>query len=124
MSKRAQIIMAAVVIVVLAAIAIPNFLPPRMIESQNACVNNLRWIQTAKQRWAEVYHKAPTDKPTESDLFSESNSVAFSNGTQYPPQAFIHMPTCPAGGTYIIGAVNEESSCSMGVASHSLHPRQ
>ena len=60
MSKRAQIILATFVIVVLAAIAIPNFLPPRMSMARNACVNNLQWIQIAKNMWAEVYHRSPT----------------------------------------------------------------
>ena len=124
MSKRAQMIVAAFVILVLAAIAIPNLLSPRMSMAQNACVNNLRWIQIAKNRWAEVYHRSPTDRPTESDLFSESNSIALSNGTAYPGDAFKRMPACPAGGTYIIGAINEEPRCSTGSAAHSLHPER
>ena len=122
MSRTAQIIVAVLVIVVLAAIAIQNFLPARMVSAQNACVNNLRVIQVAKSRWAEVYHRGPTDRPTESDLFCESNSVAFSKGTDYPPAAFTRMPACPARGTYIIGAINEEPRCSTGLATHSLHP--
>src|ERR1041385_1531238 len=108
MSKRAQMIVAAFVILVLAAIAIPNLLSPRMSMAQNACVNNLRWIQIAKNRWAEVYHRSPTDRHTKSDLCSESISIARSNGTPSPGNAFKRMPACPAGGTYIIGAINEE----------------
>jgi len=122
MSKTGRLIVAALVIVVLGSMAIPNFLRPRTISAQNACVNNLRVIQVAKDRWAELHHKSPGDRPTESDLFCESNSIAFSKGTEYPPAAFIRMPACPAGGTLIIGAINEEPRCSTGLASHSLHP--
>jgi hypothetical protein len=54
MSKGTRIIILAFVIVVLAATAIPNFLPARVHSAQNACVNNLRLIQIAKERWAQV----------------------------------------------------------------------
>jgi hypothetical protein len=123
MSKTWRIIVAVLVIVVLAAVTIPNFVRPRIDSAQNACVNSLRVIQVAKSRWAEIYHKGPADTPTESDLFCESNSIAFSKGTVYTPGAFTRMPYCPAGGTLIIGAINEEPRCSTGWASHSLHPQ-
>ena len=114
MTKKAKALVAILAIVVFGAIVIPNFLPPRSVSAQNACVANLRLIQDAKSRWAEVYHKAPEDRPTESDLFYESNSIA----------AFRRIPDCPAGGTYVIGAVNEEPKCSTGSVAHSLHPER
>jgi len=40
----------------LAAIAIPTYLTPRVHYSQNACSNNLRWIARAKAEWAEAHN--------------------------------------------------------------------
>ena len=34
------------------AIAIPNFVKARDVSMQNACINNLRQIDAAKQQWA------------------------------------------------------------------------
>ncbi len=118
--QRLGLVVAGFVIVFLALVAIPNFLPPRITMAQNACVNNLRWIQTAKERWAETHHKGPSDRPTESDLFPESNSSVLSTGTNYAPAALRQMPGCPAGGTYTIGAINEDPKCSIGPPAHSL----
>jgi plasmid maintenance system killer protein len=36
----------------LAAIAIPNFVRARQTSQTNACINNLRIIDAAKQQWA------------------------------------------------------------------------
>jgi hypothetical protein len=92
-------IVCSLLIFVLLAVAIPNFVPARSTSAQSACVNNLRVIQIAKARWAMIAHKGPSDFPTESDLFSNTHDAAFSEGTGYPATAFIRMPACPAGGT-------------------------
>lgn len=119
MSKTALIVLVAAVLLLL-AIAIPNFVPARVTAAQNACVNNLEIIQLAKEKWAETYHKLPTDTPAELDLFNETNSARFSAGTRYSAYVFSQVPECPARGTYIIGAVNEEPRCSTGYPEHSL----
>ena len=124
MSKILKVGIAALVMVVLVVIAIPNFLPPRLTASQNVCFSNLQVIQVAKKRWAEIYEKSATDTPTELDLFSESNAVAFSRGTKYSPAAFTRMPACPAGGVLTIGTMSEEPTCSSGFDGHSVHPKQ
>src|ERR1700722_5959051 len=70
-----------VIVFVLAAIAVPNFIRTRMFVSTNACVNNLYRIQEAKRLWAEQNHKSPTDVPTMTELFNEKNDLEFSKGT-------------------------------------------
>jgi hypothetical protein len=40
------------IIGLLAAIAIPNFVKARTTSQQNACINNLRLIDSSKQQWA------------------------------------------------------------------------
>lgn len=122
-SRMVVRILFAAVIFLLGTVVLPNVMRTRAHVSENACVNNLRWIQEAKRRWAEVNHKNPTDVPTMADLFNEKADLEFRKGTNYPPGVFKIAPTCPAGGTYIVGAMNEEPKCSIGPPQHTLHPQ-
>jgi hypothetical protein len=50
MSKTTKNLVVAIpVIILLIAIAIPNFIKPRAVISMNACANNLRQIDAAKK---------------------------------------------------------------------------
>lgn len=103
-------ILIASVFVFLAAMVIPSYFPARKIAFANACLNNLREIQMAKDKWAEENHKLPTDIPTEKDL----NGASETNG-------FLRSKlVCPAGGKYTIGAVNENPTCSLADKGHKL----
>jgi competence protein ComGC len=57
-----------VILILLAAIAIPNFVRPRTTFSPNACINNLRLIDSAKQQWAREKGKGPDDTAAASDI--------------------------------------------------------
>jgi competence protein ComGC len=89
------------------AIAIPNFVKARQTSQMNACINNLRQIDGAKNEWALENNKKGGDTPTENDLLSY-----FKNH---------QMPKCPAGGVYMIGAVSNAPTCS--ISSHKLPER-
>jgi hypothetical protein len=83
----------------LAAIAVPNFEKARATSQQNACINNLRQIQAAKNEWALEKGKSQTDVPTWDDL---------------QPYIAGKVPlVCPAGGTYSLNAVDEPPTCSI-----------
>src|ERR1051325_4267838 len=70
----------------------------RSTASNNPCINNLRWIDGAKQQWAF-------------DLGKPSNAVpSWSDISHY----FIREPVCPQGGRYVIRAVYETPLCSFG----------
>jgi general secretion pathway protein G len=81
----------------MAAIAIPNFVKARQVSQENACINNLRQIDGAKQQWALEHNKTAKDVPTKSDLLPYLR----------------RWPACPAGGEYTIGAVGEKPTCSI-----------
>jgi len=66
-------------------------------QQTDACINNLRQIEAAKQQWALENHKASTDIPAAADI------------TPYLPK----QVACPAGGTYNINAVNVPATCSV-----------
>jgi DNA repair exonuclease SbcCD ATPase subunit len=71
-------------------------------QAMNACINNLRLIDAAKQQWALENRKQATDTPRAEDL--QPYLGHGSNG---------EMPTCPDGGVYTFGTVGEKPTCSV-----------
>ncbi len=63
-----EIMIVVAIIGLLAAIAIPNFVKARTTSQMNACINNLRLIDSSKQQWALEQRKTNTDTPQGSDL--------------------------------------------------------
>ena len=63
-----EICIAVVLIVLLAAIAIPNFVRSRSTLSATSCINNLRILDSAKAQWALLQKKKNTDIPAGSDI--------------------------------------------------------
>ena len=93
------ILWAVVFLPMMLAIAVPNFIKARDVAMENACINNLRMIEAAKQEWALENNKTGADTPTQADL------------AHYLPNG--QFPKCPAGGTYTIGAVSNAPTCSI-----------
>lgn len=63
-----EIMIVVAIIGLLAAIAIPNFVRARKTSQTNACINNLRQIDGAKQQWALEAGKQSSDTPTTAEL--------------------------------------------------------
>jgi hypothetical protein len=84
------------------AIVIPN-LQPALVNSSNACINNLRQIDGAKNEWALETSKTNGTVATEDDI--KPYIKLDSNGD---------LPKCPQGGNYTIGKVGEPPTCSLG----------
>ena len=97
-----EIMIVVAIIGLLAAIAIPNFVRARNTAQKNACINNLRQIDGGKQQWALENKKSDTDSPT-----SDEVAVYIKNNK---------FPGCPSSGTYTVGAVNTDPSCSKSAA--------
>jgi type II secretory pathway pseudopilin PulG len=89
----------AVPVGMLAAIAIPNFVKARGAAQKNACINNLRQIDGAKQQWALENKKPESATPQKSDLMMYFKNDKF--------------PVCPAGGNYTINSVDSKPTCSV-----------
>jgi hypothetical protein len=92
------LVAAVVPVAMLSAIAIPNFVKARSVAQKNACINNLRQIDAAKQQWALENKKRDTDAPSESELRSY-----FPNG---------QFPACPASGQYTINPMSSHPECT------------
>ncbi|HVU26244.1 MAG TPA: type II secretion system protein [Verrucomicrobiae bacterium] len=63
-----EIMIVVAIIGLLAAIAIPNFLKARSTSQMNACINNLRQIDSAKQQWALETGQKASASPTATDV--------------------------------------------------------
>lgn len=95
---------------ILLAIAIPSYMPARPLAFRNACINNLRLIRDAKNRWATENHKSANDVPTDGDLYSLGGTNRYIR----------HNLICPAGGTYAFKRVEENPICSLSQKGHRL----
>jgi hypothetical protein len=91
-------------VAIMSAVALPAFAKARTSAQKNACINNLRQIDAAKQQWALEKNKKQDDVPTEEDL--------------KPYLSKAKMPTCAAGGSYTINRVGDKPECSK--AGHTL----
>src|SRR5262249_7485258 len=98
----------------LAAIAIPNFVKARTTSQQNACINNLRQLDGAKQQWALETKAASTATPVLSNV--QPYLGRGSAGT---------VPTCPSDASqtfatsYSLNALNTPPNCLI-TTNHSL----
>ena len=63
-----EIVIVVTLIALLAVLALPNFVRSRKTSQTNACINNLRQINGAKQQWALENGKKSTDSPAANDL--------------------------------------------------------
>jgi prepilin-type N-terminal cleavage/methylation domain-containing protein len=63
-----EIMIVVAIIGLLAAIAIPNFVRARTTSQTNACINNLRQIDGAKQQWALEFGAPTNSRPGIAEL--------------------------------------------------------
>jgi prepilin-type N-terminal cleavage/methylation domain-containing protein len=100
-----EIMIVVAIIGLLAAIAIPNFVKARTTAQKNACINNLRQIDGAKEQWALEAKIAPGTAADETAINAYIKGGA---------------PSCPAGGTYTYNAVDTLPQCTLSANGHTL----
>ena len=101
-----EIMIVVAIIGLLAAIAIPNFVRARATSQANACINNLRQIESAVQQVAIA------------------NGLHVGDNVNYPADVTPYIklntngqiPGCPAGGNYSLATVGSipQAACSLG----------
>ncbi len=91
-----EIMIVVLIIGILLAIAVPNFVKARERSRTKTCIGNLKQIDSAKEQWAMENKKA------------EGDAVAFAD---IVPDYMKAEPDCPAGGTYTEGNVGENPTC-------------
>src|SRR5438270_12641195 len=96
-----EIMIVVLIIGILLAVAVPNFIKARETSRAKACVANLKQIESAKEQWAMDTKAATNASPTDTDLYGSA--------------AYIRNATsCPSGGTYTIGDKSTRPVCSIG----------
>ncbi|HWA81892.1 MAG TPA: prepilin-type N-terminal cleavage/methylation domain-containing protein [Fimbriimonadaceae bacterium] len=96
-----EIMIVVLIIGVLMAIAVPNFIKARETSRRNSCIANLKQIDSAKEQWAMENHAVSGATVQMSDL------------------AGIYMkgpstgPVCPGGGVYTVNVVGTNPACSL-----------
>ena len=111
-----EIMIVVAIIGLLAAIAIPNFIRARTTSQQNACINNLRQIDGAKQQWALTAKAVATATPASTDIQPYLGRGV--NGT---------LPSCPSDSSstfsvsYTIANLSTAPSCNINSSNHVLN---
>jgi prepilin-type N-terminal cleavage/methylation domain-containing protein len=107
-----EIMIVVAIIGLLAAIAIPNFVRARSTSQQNACINNLRLIDAAKQQWALERGQPSSATPTLDANTTTGLQPYLGRGSAGT------VPYCPLDsgktGAYNIGAVSNKPTCNLG----------
>ena len=111
-----EIMIVVAIIGLLAAIAIPNFVRARTTSQMNACINNLRQIDGAKQQWALETKQLATATPVAADIgpflgraasvvgvVCPSGGAGAAFATSYNINALTAAPTCQIVGGVVAG---------------------
>ena len=96
-----EIMIVVAIIGLLAAIAIPSFVKSRNVSRRNACINNLRQIDSAKEQLAMENKLSGTDTV---DWSGGSNNLDdYIRGDE---------PTCPTDdASYVFGDIDTPPNC-------------
>jgi prepilin-type N-terminal cleavage/methylation domain-containing protein len=92
-----EIMIVVLIIGILLAIAVPNFISARERSRTQSCIANLRQIDAAKEQWA-MAENAP-------------NGAAVAWG-DLVPDYIQNQPACPASGNYTLNNVGTDPTCS------------
>jgi prepilin-type N-terminal cleavage/methylation domain-containing protein len=111
-----EIMIVVAIIGLLAAIAIPNFVHARSTSQQNACINNLRQIDGAKQEWALETKQTVGATPVGSDI--QPYMGRGTTGT---------LPSCPLdsanafSSSYTLNDIGTAPQCQISSSNHVLN---
>ena len=104
-----EIMIVVLIIGVLLAIAVPNFIKARETSRSKACVANLKQIEAAKEQWAMDNKVAATGvSPGTTDLYGNTAYIK-------------NTPVCQSGGTYTLGDMSTRPVCSIGTGATPNH---
>ncbi len=94
-----EIMIVVLIIGILMAIAVPNFVTSRQKSQTNSCIASLKQIDSAKEQWAMDLNKTNGSTPTWADL---------------APGYIREQPVCPTSGTYTIQPMGTLPTCTIG----------
>ena len=98
-----EIMITVAIIGLLAAIALPSLTNARLTTQKNTCISHLTQISGAKTQYALI--NGGTAPGSLADLI---------------PEILRRAPDCPGGGTYSIGAIDEDPTCNRSSFGHTI----
>ena len=104
-----EIMIVVAIIGILIAIAVPGFIRARSQSRMRACQENLVKIDGAKEQWALENNSGPGATVSQSALVAADGSGYIKS-----------MPLEPSGGSYTIGNVGANPTCSTAYPGHSI----
>lgn len=103
-----EIMIVVLIIGILLAIAIPNFMKARETSRKNSCIANMKQLDAAAQQWAMDKQQPGTANVTVADLTGAAGYIK-------------SAPNCPSTGTAYAGwTVETQPVCPTTVAGHVL----
>ena len=111
-----EIMIVVLIIGILLAIAVPNFIRAREQSRAKSCSANLKQIDSAKQQWA-MDQKIASSSTVVPTLTVGLPSAAALIG----PDSYIKaIPLCPSSGAYTVGNINTDPTCAASTTAY-LH---
>ena len=95
-----EIMIVVLIIGILMAIAVPNFIQARTSSRKQTCIANLKQIDSGKEQWAMDKKKDTGDTVVTTELYGATGYIKVA-------------PTCPASGTYAVGVVGTNPTCTV-----------
>ena len=107
-----EIMIVVLIIGILVAIAVPNFVKARESARARACIANLRQIDSAKEQYGiDNRLSAGSTMPALSTLCGSGTTTYIKTGN----------PQCPSGGTYTVSNLGTDPTCSIGASAPVAH---
>lgn len=105
-----EIMIVVLIIGILMAIAVPNFIRARENSRRNTCIANLKQIDSAKEQFAMDNRLSTGSAVTMAQLTDATNGYIKGNA-----------PVCPSGGTYAVNTVGTNPTCTGNGTSPNTH---
>ena len=116
-----EIMIVVAIIGLLAAIAIPSFMRARVTSQQNACINNLRQIEAAKDQYA-LEQGMTNNQAIAAGVSADIFNILVSSATGTNAGGYIKaFPTCPSTtrtndvngsvASYIVNPIGSNAAC-------------
>ena len=99
-----EIMIVVLIIGLLMAIAIPNFLHARTSGARGTCISNLKQLDSAKEQWAMDNRAAAGAAVQMTDIAGTYIRVPATG------------PACPGGGTYTLNPIGTDPACNLSTA--------
>ena len=103
-----ELLIAVAIIAILTTMVLPNFYRTRIATRKTICMNNLRQIEAAVDRWV-----------FENDV-NEGSAIAAANEEEIYSYIRGGEPGCLAGGDYIIASVGTYPQVTCTISGHTL----